>query len=387
MIAAPEYFQKFDNLLQAQSPLDRRSLDVLDRTRTSVMPWRGQFSPQLVTHLLKAVSPGIVLDPFCGSGTVLYESARADRSAIGIDINPAAAILASFSSFCKLDEQERHAKKDEIVKRVNQRILNWPRQTIDLNFCKEIGEDLLGKCFLLHMFGDKKEVDTARATSALRTFTSKMDELPSSQIELSVQVGDARFTNLAANSIDAVVTSPPYINVFNYHQNYRPVVEALGLSPLVAARAEIGANRKHRQNRFMTVIQYCIDMEAVFEELSRVMRDQSLATFVVGRSSKVKGVPFKNAILISAIAELSGLFSLESRRERAFLNRFGETIFEDVLVFKRLGGQIDSPGTTGRLIGSHALLDAMKLADDKIKTELEEAYERRDGIERSPRVN
>jgi len=36
----------------------------------------------------------IVLDPFCGTGTVLLESSLANRNAIGIDINPLASLIA-----------------------------------------------------------------------------------------------------------------------------------------------------------------------------------------------------------------------------------------------------------------------------------------------------
>ena len=36
----------------------------------------------------------IVLDPFCGTGTVLLEASVANRNAIGIDINPLAALIA-----------------------------------------------------------------------------------------------------------------------------------------------------------------------------------------------------------------------------------------------------------------------------------------------------
>ena len=37
---------------------------------------------------------GVVLDPFCGSGTVLVEAMLAGRSAIGTDLNPIAIMLA-----------------------------------------------------------------------------------------------------------------------------------------------------------------------------------------------------------------------------------------------------------------------------------------------------
>ena len=70
--------------------------------------------------------------------------------------------------------------------------------------------------------------------------------------------------NINNDSIDFVITSPPYINVFNYHQNYRKSVEATGFNVLEVARSEIGSNRKFRSNRFLTVIQYALDIYQVF---------------------------------------------------------------------------------------------------------------------------
>lgn len=37
----------------------------------------------------------IVLDPFCGSGTVLYEALKNGRNAIGVDINPLAILISN----------------------------------------------------------------------------------------------------------------------------------------------------------------------------------------------------------------------------------------------------------------------------------------------------
>ena len=57
---------------------DQHRLDIVEKERTSALPWRGQFSPQLIEYLLsKHCKKGdYVLDPFCGSGTVLLEAAR-----------------------------------------------------------------------------------------------------------------------------------------------------------------------------------------------------------------------------------------------------------------------------------------------------------------------
>lgn len=69
-------------------------------------------------------------------------------------------------------------------------------------------------------------------------------------------------------------------------------MEKLGWFPLNAAKSEIGANRKFRQNRFLTVIQYAQDLGQTLDELARVMKPEAIGVMVVGRESKVLGKSF-----------------------------------------------------------------------------------------------
>jgi len=94
--------------------LDRESvpqcdLDIANRVRTNLLPWVGQFSPQLVEELLVAYGQRarVVMDPFVGSGTSLVEAARLGKGAWGNDINPAAAILSRVYRLVNVAPDER----------------------------------------------------------------------------------------------------------------------------------------------------------------------------------------------------------------------------------------------------------------------------------------
>jgi len=56
----------------------------------------ARMHPETASRLVRAFVPerGVVLDPFCGSGTVLVEAMIAGRKAIGTDLNPLAVRLA-----------------------------------------------------------------------------------------------------------------------------------------------------------------------------------------------------------------------------------------------------------------------------------------------------
>lgn len=118
--------------------------------------------------------------------------------------------------------------------------------------------------------------------------------LPESSESVEVYQADARKLPAESDSVDLVLTSPPYINVHNYHQKFRRSVEALGWKVLTIAPSEIGSNRQNRGNRFVTVIQYALDMVLAIREMARVARPGARLILVLGRESTVRGVPFLN---------------------------------------------------------------------------------------------
>jgi hypothetical protein len=183
-------------------------------------------------------------------------------------------------------------------------------------------------------------------------------ELPFSEQPVEVYHTDARQTLLADCSVDLVITSPPYINVFNYHQQYRASAEALNWDLLKVAKSEIGSNRKHRSNRFLTVIQYRLDMAQILGELARVCRPGARVILVVGRESMVHGTRFFNGEIVSEIAHRALGFDLALRQERVFTNRYGQSIFEDILHFR--------PSATGTM-GASLLTLARDVARDVLE--------------------
>ena len=80
----------------------------------------------------------------------------------------------------------------------------------------------------------------------------------------------------------------PYINVHNYHQKYRRSAEALYWNALAVARSDIGSNRQNRANRFLTVVQYTLDMSLALREMARVARRGARLILVLGRESSVR---------------------------------------------------------------------------------------------------
>lgn len=145
-----------------------------------------------------------------------------------------------------------------------QSIDNFERAILEsYNNCQEALERKILFALITGMDFEAKKLDIKRINNVWGTLRTNIENLPKSKKIIKCYQSDARKTPLANESVDFVITSPPYINVFNYHQNYRKSVEKIGLDVLHVARSEIGANRKFRQNRFLTVVQYCMDLAEV----------------------------------------------------------------------------------------------------------------------------
>ncbi|NHI00694.1 DNA methyltransferase [Oceanimonas sp. MB9] len=382
---------------RVQQSDDQHHLDIVEKERTSALPWRGQFSPQLIEYLLaKHCKKGDrILDPFCGSGTVLREAARGEFSALGMDVNPAAVCLAKVSELAgmkpdfrwPLVERIRQFSRDLQLSSDEQGIIEVGKAA-ELFFSLQLDaqEKIALEGVLLFLFSNAKSIAVNKVEKGVDRYLSVAFDTNNSQCKIEARVGDARAINEADNTFDYLVTSPPYINVFNYHQNYRPIIEALGHTPLTAAKSEIGANRKFRQNRYMTVVQYCMDIAQFFVEAGRVLKDNAKITIVLGRESNVRSVSFKNSELISAIACEGMGYKLTDWNERKFMNRFGESIYEDVLTMVPQKYSHDKAVEIGRAVGAQALRNALEYCPEERRVEISDAIASANKITPSPLI-
>ncbi len=396
-------------------PFDRKSipqesLDLANKFRTSLLPWRGQFSPELVELFLKKYSQdaSVILDPFVGSGTTLFEAARRGLTCYAAEINPSAIEMASTVHFVNLPLAERKQSIQIAVTLAEECIhpFTWDlfsyqnhEQPPQQNFADAI-EGSFGSMLkqaekqpyvynlLTNAIIRFMSYDTPRSATdfirALQEHAAIVKNLPYSRKECKAFHADARAIPLPDASVDLIITSPPYINVFNYHQNNRSAMELIGWDLLDIAKSEIGSNRKNRQNRFLTVAQYTLDMLDVLKEMRRLLRSNGRAIIVMGRESNVRGLRFKNGLLVAALASGGSGFHLETRQERKFKNKFGEIIYEDILhLFPDPLGRI-ADDSFAHSLAMWSLLEASINAEEEVRNEALNAIERTTSVQKSP---
>lgn len=378
----------------SQMPIDtqeiaQRDLNLDERRRTNLFAWNGQFSPQLVETLLDRYSTcdTVVLDPFAGSGTTLCESARRGVAAYGVELNPSAYFMAKTYELASMEPGRRAVLVAELEAFLLTRQRQGPSLVASLvaeaPACLRDQVSLL--VILLDLFANEATFELLMAK--WRRLKEIIIGLPHTPNPIRVQRGDARKLQLPEGLASLLITSPPYINVFNYHQKYRRSVEALGYDVLSIARAEIGANRKNRGNRFLTIIQYCMDMGLSLKEAVRVCREGSRMIYIVGRESSVLGYSFCNSRLLFELA--TDIFGLRCilRQERFFRNRFGQVIYEDILHFENSATRIPDDDD----IMSKARETAVRMLEEKVReapenehaTLIRAAIEKRDLVDKS----
>ncbi|MGB1251353.1 MAG: DNA methyltransferase, partial [Candidatus Promineifilaceae bacterium] len=370
-------------------------LDIEHKTRSNPLKWTGQFSPQLVNVLISkyGCKSSRIFDPFLGSGTVLLEAGRIGITACGSELNPAAVILARTYEFINVEPTKRKQTVDLLNLRLEELFpieWNYYRDAANSDSALQIMASLtelhgqldsyLSNVLIeaLIILVDFHKVEDLSINKVLKTWNKLKHHvlnLPSTLNQIAVYHADARNTPIADSTIDFVITSPPYINVFNYHQQYRRSAEALNWELLSIAKSEFGSNRKHRGNRFFTVTQYCIDIAHTLTEISRITNDSSRCIFVLGRESKVCGTPFYNGAIFMNLANKLG-FQSPMRQERKFRNRFGKNIVEDIIHLHPPKGQLKQGellNSIAKEVSLKALQDSLDIVPQKSRRFLEQA--------------
>lgn len=385
--------------LDLRQSLNNKDVDIYDKQRSNLFTWRGQFSPQLIETLIESYGKNgdILFDPFLGSGTVLFEAALLNLEAYGTELNPAAYGFAKVYELTQIDfilREESISDIDNLIEtylRNNSQIINNEKLFSDsikntlinsLKIQENINSEIILNALIIGLDFDQKKLDYKKLNLAWESLKSIVRDLPFSNKKIKAELGDARKTNMSNNSVDLVITSPPYINVFNYHQNYRKSVESIGYNVLEVAKSEIGSNRKFRGNRYLTVIQYALDIYLVFKELKRICKPNSKIIFIVGRESCVRKTPFSNAKLLTEVASLLG-FNLKGEQPRVFKNKFGQDIFEEILRFSNENHSEILPIENAREIAIKHLKKSFQTAPEECLQDLNDAIEKSQKVEPS----
>jgi SAM-dependent methyltransferase len=291
--------------------------------------YAGRLHPSIARGAIGRFTPpgSTVLDPFCGSGTVLVEALVAGRRGIGIDASPLAAMLARVRTRRMPEGWRRDlvrrakdvASEVGAAARGRQRpsLPRWAGEELQ-RFHPHVAMELFGlrarvmdtpdnephgealrlclSSLLVKLMRsgpqaprDGLEKRIARGMPS-RMFAEKAEELTAGLAELGlvtpegtpgaeVILGDAReYPDLPSRSVDLVLTSPPYAGVYDYADQHAVRFRWLGLAIDELRGRQLGERRAGGAQRAA----WQEGRRRWLVEMGRVLRPGGSAVLVVG---------------------------------------------------------------------------------------------------------
>ncbi|MCX8158598.1 MAG: site-specific DNA-methyltransferase [Candidatus Diapherotrites archaeon] len=267
------------------------------------------FSKELVDYCIDRYDlHGTILDPFCGSGTTLLVAKERKMNAIGIDISPLACFVSKVKTrnydigeLKKEFEKIRQLKptpKEEIRKKWLKEYF-YGKTLGNIYFYKEKFEELenevIKNFFMLALIDSTDKVANAiKQGASLRKIKKppipiksilinkikrmirdleKSNETILDGIEPKIINGDARIINIEENSIDAVITSPPYLNKIEYTKVYKIELAIFFDHQETSLRSFIGDEAKEIKEGRTIAEAYFKDMRMSLEKIYLGLRE------------------------------------------------------------------------------------------------------------------
>lgn len=275
------------------------------RSIHGIYPYRGKMSSLDAAHVISQLPIDIVLlDPFCGTGTIVYEAQARGIRAIGVDNNPLACVIArGKTETLDVEETLNHLEQATEAAKNLDRPQDMPASPARY-FHPETAEQIMrmvavsedfSSYLLSALYGSiclaaracngwtwtstsiGRIHDSLRSVDFYKTLKRKAKKHISyvrGRPEATIHRHDTRriFEIVPEKSIDVVYCSPPYFDALDYTGYYtKLVLEVLGES-----RAHI---REGLIQRFST---YKDDIRSALLAVDRVVKDEALIIFVVG---------------------------------------------------------------------------------------------------------
>lgn len=352
--------------------------------RHPVHPFPARMAPEIVCSFIKSAKKPIrVLDPMMGSGTVIALAQSSNHSAIGFDIDPLATLIARVW-VTPLNHEKAETAAQDVLMRAKSRAksvradTSFPSNSTPSTrefiaywfdgrsrkqlFClsEEIKKvknhktrDLLWCAFsrliITKQAGASRALDlahsrphrhyeqaplkpfdgfTASVKSALKCVVERKTE-NAKWAKASVRLGDARKLRVETDSIDLVITSPPYLNAIDYIRCSKFSLVWMGhqIDGLRELRAksvgtEVGIDHENnpKLSRIIRSLEipdlpkrkqailaaYIEDMRKAISEVARVLTPGGKAIYVIGENM-IKGNFIRTSKVLSLLARDAGL--------------------------------------------------------------------------------
>lgn len=355
--------------------------------------YSGKYIPQIARQALELLTcPGdLVLDPMVGSGTTLIEAWLSGRQAIGFDLNPLAVLIARVKTrrvdLVALDEalSDLASVAFALPSLHGGQLLMQSSPLLDAAVAAADGDvrgrdEWFNKWFQDHLrdllildhavlqLADERVRDLARVSLSdilrrssnahsgypnvmfdrkagrrpepgpgfarmLRTYAELVTKLDGiSGPEPIVELRDARHTELPDESVDAIVSHPPYIGSIPYAEYGLLSLRWLGVDDKDLDRRLLGGKRQSVD----VVERFYRTYADVLKEAHRVLRPGRGMFLMVG-DPVVRGVVVDLAAMTRELTGSVGFVEITSTTRRGINRRANKMSHETLLFFEKPG--------------------------------------------------
>lgn len=362
--------------------------------REPVHPFPARMAPGIALQVMLDTTRTLrVLDPMMGSGTVLALARQQGHRAIGFDIDPLAVLITrvwttAFDAEDVRDQAEEVLARARVTFRRTSQARAYPRNADDetcrfvsywfdpyarrqLYSLAEAIEELschtvrdvlwcaFSRLIITKQAGASLAMDLSHSRphrtfetapeKPFKRFLDMVEHVLANCIDKasprrgpapSARLGDAQVLPLSDNSVDLVLTSPPYLNAIDYIRCSKFSLVWIGYSiaelrrlrtnSVGAEASRAAASEDHEVSRVVAALnlepqldaphrrilaRYIHDMRRAISEVGRVLSSNGKAVYVVGENT-LRGTYIRTSLIVSALAERTSL-KLIDRSTRA----------------------------------------------------------------------
>lgn len=281
-----------------------------------LFPYRGKFHPQLIKGLMNILNiqkGETVLDPMAGSGTTNIEAALMGINSIAIDVSPFCQFMiktkyeALTIELKSLENTTFDSRKifgfftnGNVLERINKIEDNNKRKIYDLAFLAFL--DALGYSKRVTKSNHQQLFDKVlpRYIETAKSFLSnpyfEQGKIGSLKI---LSDSDALKMKIEKDSMNCVITSPPYSFAIDYAENDRDQLEFLGYDADELKNKLIGLKGKSKSQKLQN---YFSDMDTFCSQVSHVLKRGKYFVIIIGsNTNQTGGVRLEETIINSAL--------------------------------------------------------------------------------------
>ena len=343
----------------------------------------AKFLPNVVKKIIEDHSPAncnVIADLFAGCGTTLVEAKVHGKRSIGTDINPVAQLItrvkttpiipetlrltyenliAQFDEFNEANYSgiQKHERLDywfmpqekSKIAFLYEKVLELKADDTTKEFFSVCISHILKNCSRWLQSSTKPQVDPnknipdpfdefkrhcQKMMKSNEEFYNELNKRGYLDVPSDILLRDARQTKLKSESVDMIITSPPYVTSYEYadiHQLTAYWMEyvssmsefrkqfigtsysgntSLEVRGSKQAQDIVHALAKKSKHIAQDVAQYFNDMQDVATEMARILVPDGHACIVIG-NTKIKDVDIKSAEVFYEFLKNAGLHRIE----------------------------------------------------------------------------